>query len=294
MTEKQQSPDADGSTTKRDGDAYERYYGGMVREYPFPTKFLYWFALVIVELVTKLYHRWSASGTRPYARRKDPGAKGRIIVANHASMLDPVVLIIDAATHGSYLHPLYKSEFDRTGIVKWFFAHIGGIPIRRGTADTKALRRAVRILNGGEDICIFPEGTRIRDVNARPEIHGGFALIAQMASCDIVPVAIEGSQNISPAGKGFPRPAKVRILYGEPLSIADIKGGSRRERNEELERRAMGAVYELRDRIRVEHGKPASSPQSDSGEAHDEKKPSDGMRNGDDQPGGGKDAHQAQ
>ncbi len=229
------------------------YFDRPMRSYPRPAKAFYWFALILVMLFTKLYHRWGASGTRPWSDGGSTGT-GKVIVANHASMLDPVILIIDAATHGGRLRPLYKSEFDDNRLALWLFSRVGAIPIHRGTADTKAIRRAVSALKSGDDICVFPEGTRVRDPQARPPIHGGFAVIAQMAHCPIVPVGIEGSNRIEPSGKGVPRPVRVRMRYGDPIDFSDVTGATRRERSEAMERLAMGRVYELRDQLAAEAG----------------------------------------
>ena len=77
--------------------------------------------------------------------------------------------------------------------VSWFFARVGAIPLKRGTADTKAIKRAIAALKRGENVLIFPEGTRIWDPEARPEFFGGFSLIALRSGADVVPVAIDGT-----------------------------------------------------------------------------------------------------
>ena len=244
---------------KQFGNSIDDYYDSPVREYPFLSRLLFHVAVAVVFVFSKLYWRWTSEGPHGF-RGVAKDAPGRVIVANHGSMFDPVVLILDATFSGRVLRPLYKSEFDKVGLVNWFFSRVGGIPIKRGTADMKAIRRAVAALKRGEDICIFPEGTRIRDPHARPALHGGFAIIAQMAKADVVPVAIDGSDEICPSGKGFCRPAKVRLRYGAPLSFDDVSGASRREKADAMEAAAMARVYELRDEVRVAHGKEAALP----------------------------------
>lgn len=232
------------------GNTPDDLFDAPMREFPWPAKALYWVCLVIVSAFTKLYWHWTCDGNLPYAK---PGERtGKVIIANHASMFDPVVLIMISAFRGRRLRPLYKSEFESSSFVNWFFSRVGAIPLKRGSADTKAIRRAVKSLQRGEDVCVFPEGTRIRDPHARAEIHGGFALIAKMAKADVVPVAIEGSHRISPQGKGFPHPARVRIRYGKALSLDEVAGASRRERCDELERVAMARVYAMRAELRGE------------------------------------------
>ena len=244
---------------KQFGNSIDDYYDNPVKEYPLLSRALFRVAVAVVLVFSKLYWRWTTEG--PHGFKGVPrDAPGRVVVANHGSMFDPVVLILDATFHGRTLRPLYKSELDKVGLVNWFFSRVGGIPIKRGTADMKAIRRAVASLKRGEDICIFPEGTRIRDPHARPPLHGGFAIIAQMAKADVVPVAIDGSDEICPSGKGLSRPAKVRLRYGAPLSFDDVPGAGRREKADAMEAAAMARVYELRNELRLAHGKPSSLP----------------------------------
>lgn len=226
------------------GNKADDYFDGTMKDYPWPVKLLYWICLIVVLVFSKIYWRWTYDGKMPYGEKGE--VPGRVVVANHASMFDPAVLIIISALNGRRLRPLYKSEFENNSFVNGFFARVGAIPIKRGSADTKAIRRAVRALGRGEDICVFPEGTRVRDPQERHELHGGFALIAQMAKTSIVPVAIDGSHLISPTGKGFPRPAKVRIRYGEAVSFEDVEGQTRRQKCDAIEKAAMDKVYGLR------------------------------------------------
>lgn len=252
--------------SKKAFSSLDDYYESPVRDFPLTGRILLRVAVAVVTLFSKLYWRWTSEGPNGFAGvAKD--APGRVVVANHGSMFDPVVLILDAVAHGRVLRPLYKSEFDKSGFVTWFFSRVGAIPIKRDTADMKAIKRAVAALKRGEDICIFPEGTRIRDPHARPPLHGGFAIIAQMAKAQVVPVAIDGSDEICPSGKGFSRPAKVRLRYGEPLTFEQVGGGSRREQADAMEQAAMQRVYELRSEVRLAHGKDAALP---SGEAREQ------------------------
>ena len=243
------------------------YYDRPCAEFPLASRILIRVIEVIVYAFTKLYWRWTLDGPNPFRREREQGspALGRVVVANHASMLDPVVLILAAMREGRSLRPLYKSEFDKSGVATWLFSRVGAMPIRRDTADMKAIRRAVKALKAGDDICIFPEGTRIKDPLARPKLHGGFAMIAQMAGCEVVPAAIDGSEAIVPSGKGPSRPAKVRVRFGEPVRFSEVGGSGRREQAENMEAEAMRRVYAMRAELRAEHGKPAGLPGAPAG-----------------------------
>lgn len=234
----------------------DEYFDGAFSTFPLPTRLFVGFASWVVWLWTKLYWHWSCDGPDPFDGRTSEDGKGRVIVANHASMLDPALLMAMSLCRGCALRPLYKSELGESRIVTWLFSRAGAIPLRRGTADMKAIRRAVNALKRGENVLLFPEGTRIWDPHARPELHGGFSLIAQMADCEVVPVAIDGSELINPEKRyRICRPARVRVRFGEPVRISDAEGGTRKEKATALEGLVMGRVYEMREALRREAGK---------------------------------------
>ena len=155
---------------------------------------------------------------------------------------------------GRRIRPIFKSEFAKSKIVRWAFSRVGGIPVERGTADMKCLRAAQHALQRGEDVLIFPEGTRIRSREIKPEIHGGFALIAQMGKAPVNPLAICGWSDITPAGKKIMRPKKCWIRAGEAVSLSDAPAGLKRtERLAWFESEAMNRVYKMRDELCTEH-----------------------------------------
>ena len=133
---------------------------------------------------------------------------------------------------------------------------MGAIPLKRGTADTKAIKRAIAALKRGENVLIFPEGTRIWDPEARPEFFGGFSLIALMSGADVVPVAIDGTERINPNKRyKLPRPSRVRVLFGEPMRLADMPGEGRKEKAAALEAQGMERVYAMRSELRSQISK---------------------------------------
>ena len=232
------------------GTTPDDYFDGNPREYPLLSRIFFTVVVSLVWAFSKIYWRWTIEGPNPFKDRPEQ-AKGRVIVSNHASMFDPVALISLAKVNGCYLRGLYKSELNESGLAAWFFSRVGAIPIKRGSADLKAIKRAVKTIKDGNDICIFPEGTRIKDPQARPELHGGFALIASMADCEIIPVAIDGSEKIVPEGKHFPRPVKVRVRFGEPFTLDDVEGATRKEKSAAAETYTMERVYAMRDELRA-------------------------------------------
>lgn len=232
--------------------AFEDYYEHDMRSYPTLSRAFYHVILVIVGFFTKILWPWHVeNGSYLYEHTKDHGS---VIAMNHVSMLDPVIIVITMWFHHRRVRILYKQEFDKNKAVTWFFSMVGGIPVKRGTADLKAIRRAQRALQRGESVLIYPEGTRIRTDAEAPDIHGGFSLMAQLAKTDVIPVAIVGARQITPNGTHLKRLFwSVWTRVGEAVSFDDLEATGRKEQLAEMERVAMGRVYGMRDDLRRDH-----------------------------------------
>ncbi|QWT17023.1 1-acyl-sn-glycerol-3-phosphate acyltransferase [Collinsella sp. zg1085] len=230
----------------------DEFYDKPLREFPLLSRILLRCALVILWLGTKLLWRWSIDGATHLNASSD--ASGRIIICNHTSMGEVPVIVAHLMMQGRAVRSMAKSEFFKHGLLAQAFSRAGAFPVERGTADMKALRRAQRALMRGEDLLIFPEGTRVRTDTQPVEIHGGFALIAQMAKAPVVPMAVCGFRDITPVGSHISLPRTCWLAAGSSLSLNDAPASlGRRERLAWLEKEAMRRVYELRDTLRAQH-----------------------------------------
>ena len=229
----------------------EDYYDNGMRDYPVALRVFYYVVIAVLYAFTKLMWRWKVENAEALIA---PGKTGTVIICNHTSMAEVVALVPHIVRTGRRVRPIMKSEFNRNPIVKWFFGRVGGIPVDRGTADMKALRRAQHALQRGEDVLIYPEGTRIRTDDQPVEVHGGFALIAQMGKAPIVHMAVCGFRDITPAGKKLMRPKKCWIRVGDAVSASDAPGVlKRRDRARWVEDEALRRMFALRDQLRDEH-----------------------------------------
>lgn len=230
----------------------EDYYDAAYTDFPAPIRVLVAIVMAILWVFSKIMWRWSIQDESLLLKRED--GKGSVIICNHTSMAEVVAIETALYFKGRRPRPIFKSEFAKTKIVSWAFSRVGGIPVERGTADMKCLRRAQHALQRGEDVLIFPEGTRIRTRGAHSEVHGGFALIAQMGKATVSPLAVCGWTDITPAGKHLMRPRTCWIRAGEPLSLSDAPAGlKRREKTAWFEKEAMDRVYAMRDELLEAH-----------------------------------------
>lgn len=101
---------------------------------------------------------------------------------------------------------------------------LGGFPVTRGSADREALKRCIQVLEAGEPLVLFPEGTR-QSGNAVKPLMDGSAYIAVKAGVPIVPVGVGGSEAVMPKGAKFIRFKKCVLVVGEPISAqVDAEG----------------------------------------------------------------------
>jgi 1-acyl-sn-glycerol-3-phosphate acyltransferase len=101
---------------------------------------------------------------------------------------------------------------------------LGGFPVTRGSADREALKRCIQVLEAGEPLVLFPEGTRKSGPTVQPLMDGS-AYIAVKARVPIIPVGVGGTEGVMPKGAKFLRPKKCVLVVGEPISVAlDAEG----------------------------------------------------------------------
>ncbi len=223
------------------GNAYDDYYDSAMADFPLPGRLFAGFVVRLLWALTKLLWPWRVEEAE--LLHSDP--RGRVIIMNHESMLDPVIAVTTMLRAGVAVRTVYKGEFDKIRPATWLFSRLGGFPVSRGSADMRAVRRARAALMRGECVLIYPEGTRVRD-DAEAEVHGGFALMAQLAKAPVQPVALIGARNLRFRKRVFAR-------VGEPIEWSELSSSKRGERAAEMEKLGMQRVYELRDGLRMAH-----------------------------------------
>jgi 1-acyl-sn-glycerol-3-phosphate acyltransferase len=146
-----------------------------------------------------------------------------ILAANHASNLDAIVIgswLIPRL--GRRIHWLGKKELFAWPLVGWAAANGGVHPVDRGRADVEAFRLAQRILDEGNILFVFPEGTRSPD-GALQAGQEGVAVLAIRTGAPIVPIAISGSNRVWPKGQRLPHPGgRVTVRIGPPFRPAEL------------------------------------------------------------------------
>ena len=174
--------------------------------------FVYWPVRAILQPFFHLYFRMTRLG-----REHLPKEGGCIIAANHRSFLDPFVI-------GTMVRrPVYfvaKQELFANRLQAWFLNALGAFPIDRGNADKDAMGLAREILERGDVVVIFPEGTRTRP-GALGSAKRGVGRLALETGAPVVPVAVIGTEDVR---RGWRiRPRHVRLRAGRPLTFPRVE-----------------------------------------------------------------------
>lgn len=175
-------------------------------------------------------------------------AGGAVIAGNHSSYLDPILLWCGGVRP---IHFMSKVELWK-GWLGWSLAQFFAFPVDRTGSDRTAIQTATRLLEQGDLVGVFPEGTRHREnPDELGEAHGGAAFIALRAGVPVVPVGIVGTDEAWPPGARFPRLTKVRMRYGEPVRPEDFEG-SRKEKVAAMTDEVMRRIAAMRDELKGE------------------------------------------
>src|SRR5919198_584819 len=171
----------------------------------------YWLVRAILPPFFHVYFRLSRIG------REHIPAEGPVILAsNHRSFLEPFVIA------GMARRPIYfvaKKELFINRPIAWLLGALGAFPIDRHGGDQAAMATARAILERGDGVLIFPEGTRIRP-GALGRAKRGVGRLALETGAPVVPVAVIGTEAVR---KGWRiRPHKVRIRAGAPLRFPKV------------------------------------------------------------------------
>jgi 1-acyl-sn-glycerol-3-phosphate acyltransferase len=158
---------------------------------------------------------------RFYGTEHIPAAGPFVLAPVHRSNVDTPIL---SGITKRRLHYMGKASMWRISWIGRFFTALGSFPVHRGSADREAMRKTIEVLESGEPVVIFPEGTRQSGPLVQPLFEGA-AYIACKAQIPIVPVGVGGTEAAMPKGSKLLRPVKVVIVVGKPIVPPAPSGG---------------------------------------------------------------------
>ncbi|MDD2212814.1 MAG: lysophospholipid acyltransferase family protein [Clostridia bacterium] len=178
-----------------------------------------------------IFNHWKIKG-----KENIPPEGSVVLISNHVSLWDPVVF---ACSVNRTVHFMAKEELFKIPIVGKLISALYAFPIKRGQPDRNALRIATKLLQNGEVLGLFPEGTRSKTGKLLP-FHPGAALFALRAGTPIIPMCLRGTKTTFP----LTFRGRIEVIIGKPLSYEDLY--HKKVSSEDLERVTSDIMDEMR------------------------------------------------
>lgn len=187
---------------------------------------LVWLAFqVFLQNVFVFWLQYRARGTDQI-----PASGGGLILSNHQSFLDPLLIGLPLTRPVSFLA---RDTLFPVPVIGWILRHTYVMPLSRDTGGAAGLRETLRRLEDGFLVGIFPEGTRSPDGSLGP-LKPGFAALVRRMNLPIYPVGIAGAHRALGRGSLFLKPYPVRVVFGQPIPAETIAALKQRGREDEL------------------------------------------------------------
>ena len=157
-------------------------------------------------------------GYRARGQERLDKAEGGLVLANHQSFLDPLLIGLPLHRPVSFVarDSLFKVPF-----VGWVLRNTYVMPISREAASSASLRETIRRMQHGFLVGVFPEGTRT-ETGEVGEFKPGFVALIRRAKLPVYPVGIAGAFQAMGKGSLLLKPARVRVVVGEPISVEEL------------------------------------------------------------------------
>ncbi len=176
---------------------------------------------------------WLLMPFRAVGRENVPEG-GALLCANHASGWDPILIAL-ALPNDSRIAFMAKEELFRNGLLRWLLKKLGGFPVNRGGNDLSAMKTALKALNDGRRLMVFPEGTRV-EKQGDTDAKGGITMMATRTGVPIVPIYCGGKKKL------FHR---YSVIFGEPY-MPQIEGRRpTQEENHQIAEEVLRRIYSM-------------------------------------------------
>ncbi|RSL33482.1 1-acyl-sn-glycerol-3-phosphate acyltransferase [Salibacterium salarium] len=156
-----------------------------------------------------------------------------LLCSNHISNMDPPFV-------GSFMkrriHFMAKEELFNKRVLGRLLPSLGAFPVKRGVGDRQALRKGLSLLEKGEVLCLFPEGTRSKTGEIGEGLSGS-GFFALRSKAEVVPVVIFGPYK--PLGK-------VAVVYGKPMNFQTLR--DEKVSAAKATEKIMESIQELKDK----------------------------------------------
>lgn len=192
---------------------------------PVSRNWVWWSCQMLLRMVFAVWLRYRARSVDSI-----PAAGGGLILSNHQSFLDPLLIGLPLVRPISYLA---RDSLFRVPVIGWILRNTYVMPINRDAVSTAGLKETLRRMEQGYLVGVFPEGTRSAD-GAVGLFKPGFIALVRRMKLPIYPVGIAGANRALGRGSWFLKPRHVCVVFGEPLMPEQIEPLTVKGREQEL------------------------------------------------------------
>lgn len=198
-------------------------------------KTIYWFCYTLFKKAAVAFF-----GYRVVGKDKLVTDGPVLIASNHESYLDPP--LVGVAYDDAVYYLARKTLF--RGLGAWLYPRLNSIPVDQDRPDMTSLKTIIKLLKKGNQVVVFPEGSRTLDGNLQPA-EAGTGLIVAKSKCVVQPIRIFGARDALPRGSGKVNFCPITVVVGEPITFTA----------DELMAKGRDGYQKISDRIMEEIGK---------------------------------------
>jgi len=196
-----------------------------------------WYAFI--RWLVKTAYFGTHGGIRSVGLENIPNSGPILVAPLHISHLDPPAV---ACGMHRRLRFMAKEELFKHPLFGGLIASLGAFPVKREEIDRESIRMAIALLEEGEALLIFPEGTRGNGESIQ-EMSRGVEMLARRTKSPVMPVGVIGTNIVMPKGKSKGKKHPVVLAYGKPFTYEEIATAPTERENREI------FASELRQRI---------------------------------------------
>ena len=179
-------------------------------------KIVYWGTYVVLNLLSGIVMKFRAIGVENL-----PAEGGVIIAPNHLTYWDPPLTAI--GINSRMICFMGKESLFNKPVFSWYIRKIGTFPVKRGVADVKAIKTALKLLKSGSAVLMFPEGTRSSDGNVGRFKRGAF-ILSEIADVPVIPIALYNiNQAVQKNSLWLRKSTDMKARAFEPVHPKDFK-----------------------------------------------------------------------
>lgn len=211
----------------------------ILKRVPYPRmKWFYWCIIHIARFFFRAFFKLRIYGLEHYPQGK------AIIAPNHASNFDPPVV---SSACPEEVHFLGKASLFDVPILGWVIRKLNTHPVSQQGSDAAVFRKIIQILERGQKVILFPEGTRTATGQLQP-LEKGLAFLAVKARAKILPVYIQGTFEAYGPQRKFPKlTGKITCAFGSPIEWDEVAHLDKKEAAQVMTAKCKAALHLLKD-----------------------------------------------